>query len=194
MYILYHSVCVCVCVCIYIYTHIYAYVFVYIYLDMYIDIYSPTEQRDNPPAYYNRGTRWVNSPIPQLGIGWTRTVPLKGFGLTRKRGTFARRSRSAKCSQAELAASSWQRSRSTKPNLQPQPSGWRLRLAAGSSPVNPSLRTSRGMCGICDTPELWRGAASLCERVRACAGAAGSLHIHIHTYHISIKKCVYKHT
>ena len=26
--------------------------------------------------------------------------------------------------------------------------------------------------GVCDTPELWRGAAGLCARVRACAGAA----------------------
>jgi len=33
-----------------------------------------------------------------------------------------------------------------------------------------------------DTPELWRGAAGLCARVRACAGAAESLHIYIHTY------------
>jgi len=29
-------------------------------------------------------------------------------------------------------------------------------------------------CGVCDTPELWRGAAGLCARVRACAGAAES--------------------
>jgi len=27
-------------------------------------------------------------------------------------------------------------------------------------------------CGVCDTPELWRGAAGLCARVRVCAGAA----------------------
>jgi len=31
-------------------------------------------------------------------------------------------------------------------------------------------------CGVCDTPELWRGAAGLCARVHACAGAAKSLH------------------
>jgi len=31
-------------------------------------------------------------------------------------------------------------------------------------------------CGVCDTPELWCGAAGLCARVRACAGAAESLH------------------
>jgi len=31
-------------------------------------------------------------------------------------------------------------------------------------------------CGVCDTPELWRGAAGLCARVRACAGAAESVH------------------
>ena len=31
-------------------------------------------------------------------------------------------------------------------------------------------------CDVCDTPELWRGAAGLCARVRACAGAAESLH------------------
>jgi len=36
------------------------------------------------------------------------------------------------------------------------------------------------VCGVCDTPELWRGAAGLCARVRACAGAAESLHIYIH--------------
>ena len=36
-------------------------------------------------------------------------------------------------------------------------------------------------CGVCDTPELWRGAAGLCARVRACAGAAESLQTNIHT-------------
>jgi len=36
-------------------------------------------------------------------------------------------------------------------------------------------------CGDCDMPELWRGAAVLCARVRACNGAAKSLHIYIHT-------------
>jgi len=35
-------------------------------------------------------------------------------------------------------------------------------------------------CGVCDTPELWCGAAGLCARVRACAGAAESLHTYIH--------------
>jgi len=35
--------------------------------------------------------------------------------------------------------------------------------------------------GVCDTPELWCGAAGLCARVRACAGAAESLHAYIHT-------------
>jgi len=35
-------------------------------------------------------------------------------------------------------------------------------------------------CGVCDTPELWRGAAGLCARVRACAGVAKSLHAYIH--------------
>jgi len=36
-------------------------------------------------------------------------------------------------------------------------------------------------CGVCDTPELWCGAAALCARVRACAGAAESLHTYIRT-------------
>jgi len=31
-----------------------------------------------------------------------------------------------------------------------------------------------GRCGVCDTPELWRGAAGLCAHVHACAGAAES--------------------
>ena len=35
-------------------------------------------------------------------------------------------------------------------------------------------------CGVCDTPELWCGAAGLCARIRACAGAAESLHTYIH--------------
>jgi len=34
-------------------------------------------------------------------------------------------------------------------------------------------------CGVCDTPELWRGAVGLCARVRACAGAAESLHTYV---------------
>ena len=34
-------------------------------------------------------------------------------------------------------------------------------------------------CGVCDTPGLWRGAAGLCARVRAWAGAAESLHTYI---------------
>ena len=36
-------------------------------------------------------------------------------------------------------------------------------------------------CGVCHTPELWCGAAGLCARVRACAGAAESLHTYIHS-------------
>ena len=38
-------------------------------------------------------------------------------------------------------------------------------------------------CGVCDTPELWCGAAGLCARVRACAGAAESLHTYTHTHY-----------
>jgi len=34
-------------------------------------------------------------------------------------------------------------------------------------------------CGVCDTPELWCGAAGLCARVCACAGAAECLHTYI---------------
>ena len=34
-------------------------------------------------------------------------------------------------------------------------------------------------CGVCDTPEFWCGAAGLYARVRACAGAAESLHTYI---------------
>jgi len=37
-------------------------------------------------------------------------------------------------------------------------------------------------CSVCDTPELWRGAAGLCARARACAGAAESLYTYIHIY------------
>ena len=36
-------------------------------------------------------------------------------------------------------------------------------------------------CGVCDMPELWRGAAGLCARGCACAGAAESVHTCIHT-------------
>jgi len=43
-------------------------------------------------------------------------------------------------------------------------------------------------CGVCDTPKLWCGAAGLCARVRACAGAAESLHTHIHEYILFFKK------
>ena len=39
-------------------------------------------------------------------------------------------------------------------------------------------------CGVCDTPELWCGAAGLCARVRACAGAAESLHTYIYCIYI----------
>ena len=41
-------------------------------------------------------------------------------------------------------------------------------------------------CGVCDTPELWRGATGLCARVRACAGAAESLPTYIHTSRLSL--------
>jgi len=39
---------------------------------------------------------------------------------------------------------------------------------------------------IYNTPELWRGAADLCARVRACAGAAESLHACIRYIYIGI--------
>jgi len=35
-------------------------------------------------------------------------------------------------------------------------------------------------CGVYDTPELWRGTAGLCARVRVCDSAAEYLHIYIH--------------
>ena len=44
-------------------------------------------------------------------------------------------------------------------------------------------------CGVCDTPELWCGAAGLCARVRACAGAAESLHTYIHLYYTILLLC-----
>jgi len=44
-------------------------------------------------------------------------------------------------------------------------------------------------CGVCDTPELWRGAVGLCARVRACAGAAESLHTYIHTRTLGSAPC-----
>ena len=55
--------------------------------------------------------------------------------------------------------------------------------------VNACLRTSRG-CGVCDMPELWCGAAGLCARVRACAGAAESLHTYIHTLYKKLRNGV----
>jgi len=56
-----------------------------------------------------------------------------------------------------------------------------------------SSATHAGLCGVsacgqavswgvCDTPELWRGAVGLCARVRACAGAAEYLRAYLHTY------------
>jgi len=39
----------------------------------------------------------------------------------------------------------------------------------------PCLRTSRVGCGVCDTPELWRGAAGQCARVRVCVRACDVL-------------------
>ena len=47
---------------------------------------------------------------------------------------------------------------------------------------NACLRGRAVGCGVCDTPELWRGAAGLRARLRACAGATASLHCYIHTY------------
>ena len=53
------------------------------------------------------------------------------------------------------------------------------------------------MCGVCDTPELWRGAAGLCACVRACAGAAESSHTYIHTkiknHNYNIAQIVHSH-
>ena len=40
-------------------------------------------------------------------------------------------------------------------------------------------------CDVCDTPELWRGAAGLCARVRTCAGAAESLHTYTDVYSLA---------
>ena len=42
-------------------------------------------------------------------------------------------------------------------------------------------------CGVCDTPELWRGVAGLCARVRACAGTAESLHTYVHILHTALR-------
>jgi len=42
--------------------------------------------------------------------------------------------------------------------------------------------------GVYDTPELWCGAAGLCARVRACAGAAESLHTYIQAYTVACRR------
>jgi len=55
------------------------------------------------------------------------------------------------------------------------------RATYGGLCVMPACGQTMG-CGACDTPELWRGAAGLCAPVRACAGAAESLHTYTHTY------------
>ena len=46
------------------------------------------------------------------------------------------------------------------------------------------------ICGVCDTPELWCGAAGLCARVCACAGAAKYLHTYTQTY-LSLVPCLH---
>jgi len=53
--------------------------------------------------------------------------------------------------------------------------GLRVRATYGGLCGMPACGQAVG-CGVCDTPELWRG---LCARVRACAGAAESLHTYI---------------
>jgi len=45
-------------------------------------------------------------------------------------------------------------------------------------------------CGVCDTPELWRGAAGLCAGVRACAGAANLYIHHIYMCMCHVTSCV----
>jgi len=51
-------------------------------------------------------------------------------------------------------------------------------------------------CGVCDTPELWCGAAGLCARVHACAGAAESLHTYMYilsivSYYLLLFNAIY---
>jgi len=46
-------------------------------------------------------------------------------------------------------------------------------------------------CGVCDTPELCCGAVGLRARVRACAGAAESLHTYIYTRSSGVNKGKY---
>ena len=56
----------------------------------------------------------------------------------------------------------------------------RLTQEQGDTAVGETLAFyNLALRGVCDTPELWRGAAGLCARVRACAGAAESLHTYI---------------
>ena len=48
------------------------------------------------------------------------------------------------------------------------------------------------MCGVCETPELSRGAAGLCARVRECAVVPPNLYIHtyIYKYCVAPRACV----
>ena len=43
-------------------------------------------------------------------------------------------------------------------------------------------------CGVCDTSELWRGAAGLCACICACAGGAESLRTYIHTHSLRMNQ------
>jgi len=69
----------------------------------------------------------------------------------------------------------------SEPGAHEEGSHHRSTLALHFSVSAACLWTSRGMWCLCDTPELWRGAAGLCARVRACACATESLH----TYSLS---------
>jgi len=65
----------------------------------------------------------------------------------------------------------------------PPPPLWsatQTRTTYGSLRGMPACGQAMG-CGVCDTPELWRGATGLCARVCACAGAAESAYTYIHT-------------
>jgi len=69
-------------------------------------------------------------------------------------------------------------------------------LSCGIMPVPADKPYVAVGCGVCDTPELWRGAAGLCTCTRVCWCPAESLHSYTTscTYYIHDIHHTYTHT
>ena len=149
----------------YIYTYIYiyicTYIYVYVYVNVYMCVYIYMYACIHLHVYM-----YIYTTLPLLPCG---DATHQVGGAPSSTDTGGRGRPEADTDGGPAAAVPKNESGETKTKLNGFWSATQTRATYGGLCGMPACGQAVGS-GVCDTPELWRGAAGLCARVRACAG------------------------